>query len=282
MQAGEIYYIEFSLAYWDNCTGTQAININPEDSTMLTLTLEKLKPLVAKNIKPFIDEITINYYQRDIHSIYVTGSAVTDDFNEKTSDINSVIVLKEMDIKFLELLAHLGNKYSKHGIAAPLIMTPDYIKTSLDVFPIEFLSFKLIHAVLFGEDILENLEINKRDLRHQCERELKVKLIALRQGYISSFGDRKILTQGLAKSITGYIPLFRGIIVLLGKEPPVRQHEVISILYKSANLGTDVFDKVLRVKQEKTKLTLHEINTLFEDYYAATEKLGEIIDEIKE
>ncbi len=30
------------------------------------------------------------------------------------------------------------------------------------------------------------------------------------------------------------------------------------------------------------KLSIEELNTIFEDYYAATEKLGKIVDEIKE
>jgi hypothetical protein len=185
-----------------------------------------------------------------------------------------------MDLKFLELLAPLGKKYGRHKVAAPLIMTPEYIRRSLDVFPIEFLNFKLIHATVFGEDILENLEINRMDLRHQCERELKVKLIWLRQGYISSAGNRKLLTEGFVSSISGYIPLFRGIIVLLGKEPPIGQASVITSLAEATGITTDVFARVLREKHEKIKLTLEELNTIFEDYYTATERLGKIVDEI--
>jgi hypothetical protein len=247
----------------------------------MTLSLEKLKPVAAKNIKPFLDEIR-DKYGNGIHSIYITGTAITDDFNEKTSDVNSVIVLKEMNLKFLELLALLGKKYSRQKVAAPLIMTPEYIRTSLDVFPIEFLNFKLIHATVSGEDILENLEIDRVDLRQQCERELKVMLISLRQGYISALGDRKILTEGLANHITGYIPLFRGIIVLLGKQPPERQNDVIRALSEAAKMNTDVFTKVLSVKQGKIKLSLQELHSIFEDYYNAAEKLGRIVDEIKE
>ncbi|MBI5057613.1 MAG: hypothetical protein HZB61_13445 [Nitrospirae bacterium] len=248
---------------------------------MVNLSLEKLKPVAAKEIKPFFEEV-LSKHQARIHSIYVTGTSITDDFNEKTSDVNSVIVLKEMDIKSLELLSLLGKKYSKSRVSAPLLMTPKYIATSLDVFPIEFLNFKLIHATVSGEDMFENLEIGMMDLRRQCERELKVKLISLRQGYISSLGDRKILTEGLAKHITGYMPLFRGIIVLLGKQPPVMQDEIIRVLSETANINTGVFSKVLRVKKEKIKLSVQELNSIFEDYYTAAEKLGEIVDEIKE
>jgi hypothetical protein len=246
---------------------------------MPDLDLDKLKHGASERIKPFLEEV-LSKDKGKIHSIHITGSSITDDFDPKVSDVNSIFVLKEMDLKFLELLAPLGKKYGRHKVAAPLIMTPEYIRRSLDVFPIEFLNFKLIHATVLGEDILEKIEINRMDLRHQCERELKVKLIWLRQGYISSAGNRKLLTEGFVSSISGYIPLFRSIIVLLGKEPPVRQAEVIASLAEASGINTGVFSRVLREKHEKIKLTLEELNSIFEDYYTATEKLGKIVDEI--
>ena len=248
---------------------------------MADLVLNNLKPAAAKIIKPFMDEVIEKYGQK-IHSIHVTGAALTDDFDEKGSDVNSIIVLKEMDFKFLELLALLGKKYGKKRVGAPLIMTPEYINASLDVFPVEFLNFRLMHSTVYGADVLENIKIERMDLRHQCERELKSKLIRLRQGYISSMGDKKILTEGLVRSITDYMPLFRGIIVLAGKEAPVLQGEVITALSDAVKIDTGVFAKVLKEKRDKVKLSIEELNTIFEEYYSATEKLGKIIDEIKE
>lgn len=247
---------------------------------MPDLNLEKIKPVARERIKPFLEEILSKHTEK-IHSIHVTGTAVTDNFDPKTSDVNSIFVLKEMDLKFLELIAPMGRKYGKTKVAAPLIMTPEYIKTSLDVFPVEFLNFRLIHATVIGEDILENIEISRMDLRHQCERELKSKLIWLRQGYLSSLGNSKTLTESFVNSITGYIPLFRGIIVLLGKEPPVKHGDVLSELAEASGVNTYVFAKVLKEKREKIKLSIEELNTIFEDYYAATEKLGNLVDEIK-
>jgi hypothetical protein len=248
---------------------------------MPDLALENVKPAAAKKIKPFLEDI-LSRFQDNIHSIHITGTALTDDFDEKLSNIKSVIVLNKMDLKLLELLAPLGKKYGKQRIAAPLIMTPDYIKTSLDVFPIEFLNFRLIHSTVLGEDIFKDIEIDMMDLRHQCEREIKGKLIWLRQGYISSQGDKKVLTEGFVNSIAGYIPLFRGISVLFDKEPAERQSEVITGLASATDINTDVFTKVLNVKHGKSKLSLEELNTIFEDYYTATEKLGKIVDEIKD
>ena len=246
---------------------------------MYKLSLEKLSSPAAENIKPFLSEV-LDIYHEKIHSIHVTGTAVTEDFNIKTSDINSIFVLKEMDLKFLEIIAPLGKKYSRHKIAAPLIMTPEYIKKSVDVFPIEFLNFKLIYSTVYGEDVFENIETKRMDLRQQCERELKSRLIWLRQGYISHLGDMKAMSGDFVNSISGYIPLFRAIITLLGKQPPVRQQEVITAISQSANINADAFMKVLRKKRGEIKFSKEDLSTIFTDYYMAIEKLEKIVDEI--
>jgi predicted nucleotidyltransferase len=245
---------------------------------MAGLHLEELFPSVAERIKPLLDEI-LEGYSDNVHSVHIVGSAVTEDFDEKTSDVNSIFVLKQMDLKFIELIAPLGKKYGKKKIAAPLIMTPDYILRSLDVFPIEFHDFRLIHKTVLGEDILNTVEINLSDLRNQCEREIKSKLIGLRQGYISAQGDKKLIMESFVRSISGYMPLFRGIILLMGKIPPVRKHEVIASLSGCTGIDTGIFNHILEIKRGHIKPGKEELDTVFENYYEATEKIGKLIDE---
>lgn len=242
--------------------------------------LDNIKPIVSEKIRPFLEEVLLSYSD-NVHSIHIVGSSLTEDYNEKTSDINSIFVLKAMDLKFIELLAPFGKKYKKKGVAAPLIMTPDYILTSLDVFPIEFADCKLIHQTVFGEDILKDIEISMPDLRQQCEREIKSKLIGLRQAYISSEGDRRMLTERFVNSIAGYMPLFRAIIILMGKETPIGKDRVITELSASTGTNTDIFRRILDLKRGRHTLTKDEMNTVFEDYYEATEKIGKIIDELR-
>lgn len=239
-----------------------------------------LKTDITDRFKPFL-EFLLEDHQDKLHSVYIVGSALTRDYDPKMSDINSVIVLHEMDLKFLELLAPLGKKYGKKGIAAPLFMTPLYIDNSRDVFPIEFLNIKLLHHTVFGEDIFEDLVIDRSDLRHQCERELKVKLIGLRQGYISAAGDQKILARGFADSIAGYMPLFKAIIVLLGRETPQNNQEILSVLADLTGIRTDAYKQVLALKNRQTKLSIEKLNIVFEDYYEVIEKLGEMIDALE-
>ncbi len=246
---------------------------------MAELRLDGVREDVASKIAAFAEDI-LRGYDRGVHSFHLVGSAITPDYNEKRSDINSVVVLKEMDLGFLRFVAPLGRKHRKKAIAAPLIMTPEYISKSLDVFPIEFLDFKLIHKTVLGEDIFSELEIQKRHLRIQCERELKSKLIWLRQGYISSMGDKRLLTERLSESITGYMPLFRAIIYLLGYEPPVKRHDVVVMLKDITGIETDIFEKMLLLKRGAITLTSEELDRGFEEYYYATERIGNRIDEL--
>ena len=235
---------------------------------------------IASKVTPFLEEILGSGHANNLHSFHIVGSALTPDFDEKASDINSVVLLKEMDLGFVEFLAPLGKTYKKRGIGAPLIMTPPYIQSSLDVFPIELLDFKLIHKTVYGEDLFSDLEIERHHLRLQCEREIKTKLIWLRQGYISSLGDKKLLSERLAESITGYIPLFRAIISLLGKEPPVKRHDVILTIQEITGIETGIFEKILILKRKQTSLSIDELMTSFEFYYKATERIAKIIDEL--
>jgi hypothetical protein len=245
------------------------------------MTAPTLNNAAAERFKPFQEEI-LKHHKDKIHSITITGSALTDDFDSATSDVNSVFVLHSMDLNFLEFMAPLGKTYGKRRIASPLIMTPEYILNSLDVFPMEFLNIRLLHETVFGEDLFQNLVIDRSDLRLQCERELKVRLIGLRQGYLSATGDAKILTDLFINTIAGYIPLFRSIIHILGKEPPLKNEDVLTVLAKVSGVDTYVFNTILKQKKQKTKMVIKELNTIFKDYYVAIEKLGDITDGIKD
>ena len=158
------------------------------------------------------------------------------------------------------------------------MMTPDYIKNSLDVFPMEFLNIKLLHYTVYGEDVFSDLDIDPSDLRQQCEREIKAKLIGMRQGYISSMGEPKPLTDGFVRSISGYISLFRGIILLLKKEPPLLNSGVLSMLEQTSGVDMKVFRLMLEGKKQKAKLSKEHLNILFEASYRTMEKLGELVN----
>lgn len=246
---------------------------------MDTTNLTGLASSVAGIIAPMIREI-IDQHEQNIHSIHIVGSAVMPDYNEKLSDINSIVVLHDMDLKFITFLAPLGKKYGKKRIAAPLVMTPEYIDKSIEAFPVEFLDFKLLHKTVYGEDILANVQIEKAPLRIQSEREIKIKLMGLRQGYLSSVGRKEVLAAIFVRSITGSVALFRAIIYLLGKEPPILRAEVVKMFADVTGIETDIFQKLLMLKAKAIKPSEQELMDLFNRYYNALESIEKTIDNL--
>ncbi len=241
--------------------------------------LSALLPSVAERMQPMVDEI-IREHSENIHSIHIVGSAVLPDYHEKLSDINSVVMLHSMNLKFISFLAPLGEKYAKKRIAAPFLMTPEYLRKSADAFPVEFLDFKLIHATVYGENIFDTIKIEKPALRLQCERDIKIKLIGLRQGYLSTMGKKEHLSKGLVRSITGSMALFRALIFLLGKEPPLPRMDVIDGLGTTTGIETKIFKELLQLKAGTLKPGEQHILSLFEQYYTALESLEKTIDDL--
>ncbi len=215
-----------------------------------------------------------------IHSVHLVGSVLTDDYHADQSDINSIIVADDVTIELLDFITSLGGTYRSKRIAAPLLMTLQYIEQSLDVFPVEFLSFSKLHKTIHGEDILEGLEIKPSFLRLQAEREIKGKLLWLHQCYIESLRDPKLLGAKIAGSIVGYYPLFRALLFLNGSSIPKHNHEILTSFNEVTGLAHTVYDTVTKYKNREIDFNEEELFICFKEYYSATKELVGYIDDL--
>ncbi len=84
----------------------------------------------------------------------------------------------------------------------------------------EFLNFREGHVRVFGKDVLGELAFDKRSIRLQCERELKGKLLLLREAYLDSEGRKRGLGQVASASLTAFLSLFRALLFLRDKRFP--------------------------------------------------------------
>lgn len=79
---------------------------------MENLNLSYLSAEIKKNVESFFLDI-LSHHKENIVSIYLTGSAITKDFDVKHSDINTLIVVKEIKVTFFDFIASLGKQYAK-------------------------------------------------------------------------------------------------------------------------------------------------------------------------
>ncbi len=215
-----------------------------------------------------------------VQSVTVVGSALTPDFIAEQSDINSLVVVDEVTLDFLDFMIGLGKEYSNNLIAAPMLLTSKYIQTSLDVFPIEFFNYQAIHQTVSGADPLLDLHIQKSHLRLQCEREVKSKLLWLHQGYIGALGNEEQLVQLLKDSITGYLPLFRAILFLAGHKLTLSGHDTALAVEEVIGLDRTIFTTIFELKKNPQAKKAQELCDCFTAYYQATQLLNDYVETI--
>ena len=214
----------------------------------------------------------------NLKSVSVVGSSLTQDFEPKVSDINTVVLLDTYDMPALNVVAVLAPPLSRHKISPPLLVTPFYIDRSRDVFGVEFLDFQLIHETILGEDPFAPLQFEKRAMRLQCERELKAMLVRLRQGYIAAGANRRMVRDILISTAKGLTPLLRAMLWLTDTDRP---KTVDSTLRRAAGEFEVDLGAVLAAhlwRREKPRLTDAELESSFVAALDAVDRLTTIVD----
>ena len=241
--------------------------------------LENLPKEVRRKILPYMNEM-LKIHGENVDSIFIYGSAAAGNYRAGESDVNSAVVFKKLSFEELKKSLKLVNRGIRKRIVAPLFFTPEYIKTSSDTFPIEFLEMKENHVLIYGEDPLTGLEIDPSHIRFICEEQLKGKLIRIRQAYLE-IGLRKKGMEALVKeSLNSLLPVFRGLLRLKGVNPSRSREENIKLLSKSFDIDADTFFVVLKDEKNDEKVGGEDIEAFLKRYIDQIEILAEAADKL--
>ncbi|MFQ5968291.1 MAG: hypothetical protein ACE5MI_11880, partial [Acidimicrobiia bacterium] len=161
-------------------------------------------------------------------AVTLFGAIAAGSFDRARHTVRNVLVLRSVDLEMLRRLAKDGTKLGKARIAAPLVMTPTYIKASLDTFPLELIEIHQCHITLFGHDHFETLSFHDAHVRLQCERELKTILIEMRQGLLAAAGREKLFAAMEADVAERLVRTLRGLLWLKGQKDAKPSAHVIS------------------------------------------------------
>ena len=245
-----------------------------------TLDLTPLRPEVADIVRPFLEEL-VGRLGGEIVSLAVVGDAVTEDFVSGQTQVGTALVLRSAGVKSLREIAPLGRKFGRKRVGAPTILTPEYIDSSRDVFPLEFLHLKLAHVHTHGEDVLSGLEIERDHLRLQVERELKGFLIRLRQGFLRAAGDVAAFAAVLDDASVEAFPELRGLLHLLEKPIAFARAKDLAAVCEATGLDAGpVQATLLRSGPVRERPTLDGLEQRFTALYDFVHALSEKADAV--
>ena len=246
----------------------------------INLKIDALHMQIRDSVKAFAEKLS-TALSDNLQSITVVGSSLTEDFRSGQSDINTVLVLGKQNLGSLNTVASLAKPMSRKKISPPLLMTQSYIERSRDVFGVEFLDFQLVHETIMGDDPFTSLAFDKKDVRIQCERELKAMLIRLRQGYIAAAANKKLVRDILISTAKGMAPLLRAMLWLKDIDRSTRAEPTFSGAADEFSIDTNSLTSAIKWRHEKIRLSETEMENTFESVYSVIEQLAGIVDKLK-
>lgn len=216
-----------------------------------------------------------------VKAVSVYGSATGPDYIPGKSNVNLVVVVDRLDKDILASMLDTVRWGRKKRIVPPLVLTPRYIESSLDVFPIEFVEIKESHVLLMGEDHFASLEVSHDDLRLECESQLKAAVLRTRQAYLEVGLMKKGAEAVLHASLTSLIPVFRAMLRIKGVEVPRRKLDVINAVGEAFGVDPEPFTAVLRDKAGDERIGGREAGDVLARYITDIESLATKVDRLQ-
>jgi hypothetical protein len=220
----------------------------------------------------------LKIFDKELVSLILYGSAAGGHYIKGRSDINLLAVITPAGMEKLADVLDTVSAWKKRHVAVPLVMTRDFILSSLDSYPIEFLNMKNNHITIYGENILESLTFKPEDLRLQIERELRGKLILLRQGYLEAQGKARPLKRLIANSFTAFISIFNALLYLKQGKSPQGRRDTIKEVSSIFTIDATVFNLCADIKEGVDRLSGAEAVNVFNKYMQEVDKLCNIVD----
>lgn len=214
----------------------------------------------------------------NVIGIALYGSVNTAEYIPKKSNVNILIVLNDLSYHVLRNNASLVDKFRKKNIV-PLFLTETHIRTSSDVFPMEFLEIQENCRVVYGVNVFERdgIVIRRDNLRLECEQQLKGHLIRMHQLLMESGTRRKVLERLLLYSMSTIIPILRACIRVAGGVPATNKRDVVAVSIQKFELD-DTLMRVYCVREKK--YSTEELEQLMEMYLVVLTTLAIKLDGI--
>jgi predicted nucleotidyltransferase len=224
--------------------------------------LLKVPDGVKKDLREFLEQV-IKFYSDDLISIMAFGSSTTGDYAEASSDVNLMVVYSDLNIADLDSVAKLSRSWLKKRSFSPRFISLNNLKNSAKFFQIDMLEMKDMHITLYGEDLLNSMQINKSNLHWQLSYEIKAMRMRIKQQFWRSCGDDRLMTRILLERFTSIIHLSKVLLYLMDKPVAPSFDGILSTSAEVLGIPSSYIEKMKALKQGKSKIDSHGLTQLF-------------------
>jgi hypothetical protein len=235
---------------------------------------------VEQILQQFVRDVQ-GLYGGDLVAVVLYGSVAAGEHVPGRSDINVVVVLRQLTPALLRKAASHLRSWHRQGFATPLFFDPESLHDSLDVFPIEFLDMQERHRTLLGPDLFAGLHIERRNLRLQCEQELRGKLMKLRQSYVESAHAPGDLERVLMAAASSIVVLARTLLRLGGDDPGGGADAVLEKAQARFAVSTTALRQACQLKRGHIRLAGSGVEALYREVLEEVHGLVRVVDGLR-
>lgn len=229
---------------------------------------------VREVLREYLPEVT-KCFGPTLEATILYGSAAGGEYLPGRSNINLLFLVARHERAMLQQYATLHHRWHKERIVVPLFLTQSELESSFEFFPLEYLEIQEQHVLLAGRDPFHGLAVDLRNLRLQCEQEIRGNLLRLRQRYVEGGGTTEAISILVLLSLTALLPCLRGLLRLSGRPAERPADAVLKAVQDELGVDTTAFQDVLALKRGMISPGPMEMPRLFDRYAGALQALIE-------
>jgi hypothetical protein len=214
----------------------------------------------------------------NLTSVILYGSAAEGDFHPEYSDVNLLCIVRNTSFGSLHNIAGAVEWWRKKKHHPPVVVTAKELKDTADVFSIEFIDMKQRHRILYGDDVLRDLNVPMHLHRSQLEYELREKLFLLRQHILLAGTDEKALWEVMLNSLSSFTTLFRHVLIELGVQGRKHSRDALQELAAKLNFDASAFVQLMDVRAHTSDRKHLRADDAATRYLSAIEKVAAAVD----
>lgn len=207
-----------------------------------------------------LDKLVENLKEKlgeNIVSIIAFGSQAN--VEDAKNNLNLMVVTKALNAEDLYSISKPIQNWVKAKNPIPVIMNIEEWYSSFDVYAIEYADIRENYRLIYGEDLVSSISVNKYFLRLECESELKSLLLKYKNNFLMNIRSDKEMKKVLDNVIKTLLVIFRSVLRLHDCAVPYRAVDIIEFVSNYISFNKIVMLKLAKVKYEQDYFTKQEL-----------------------
>lgn len=207
-----------------------------------------------------LDKLVENLKEKlgeNIVSIIAFGSQAN--VEDAKNNLNLMVVTKALNAEDLYSISKPIQNWVKAKNPIPVIMNIEEWYSSFDVYAIEYADIRENYRLIYGEDLVSSISVNKYFLRLECESELKSLLLKYKNNFLMNIRSDKEMKKLLDNVIKTLLVIFRSVLRLHDCAVPYRAVDIIEFVSNYISFNKIVMLKLAKVKYEQDYFTKQEL-----------------------